>query len=164
MNRRTRLAYIKRLEKLISVFETAKPVKKYGRVIGHTFDIGKNTVLFDISLWNANIGDHYGFTEELKKATSCGTAACVAGTAGLIPEFRKAGLCSFLSDDVILFDKEGHVKSRDLKAFAEFFGISFDQSFNICIPSEYDDNATPSKVLRRLRSILKSKVAELNSL
>lgn len=133
----------KRLKKLITVFKSAKKIKD-----GYIFDIGDNRVLFDITKWG----------QFRQRTAYCGTAACVAGTAGLIPEFRKAGLKTTIREtgSCVEFRGEGGEEGGE-DAFAKFFGVTESDSYDICMPERYTNSpkATPREVVAKLERVLK---------
>jgi hypothetical protein len=60
------------------------------------------------------------------RRTTCGTVACMAGWAGLDPEFNRQGLVFRISDDGWPnFELQGW--PMDSAALKEFFGLSLEQ-------------------------------------
>lgn len=137
-------AHIRRIEKLIQVFSSAQSVRtsiKGKQLSGYKMQLGKNQVLFDIRTWGTDIAMEDSVTAE---KTGCGTAACVLGTAGLIPEFRKAGLrTDKAGENVDMIDKSGEVISDGEEAFAMFFGSTETEAMGICMPDSYNEFSNP---------------------
>ena len=162
--------HIERLKKLCRVMESAKQVEG-----GYILDLGKDRLLFDITTWGEGVtGGHVSdeaadllTTSTLKKmypftgsSCFCGTAACVAGTAGLIPEFRKAGLKT-VGGNVKFVHSNGREEYGE-DAFSAFFGVSSSDGTYICLPHMYDEPVvTPELVVERLKELISSAEHEL---
>lgn len=84
--------------------------------------------------------------------TECGTVACVAGWAGLIPAFRRAGLKTELNPHGCDISFNGRLMTSSL-AFTNFFG---DAAFSLCMPGyPYPDNPTPKQAAKAIRRWVK---------
>ena len=155
--------HLKRLIKLRDVMQSAKKVKG-----GYVLELAKDKILFDIDVFA--LPAHHSDYEEVMAKTSCGTAACVIGTAGMIPEFRKAGLKTDSgANDVFLFNSKKKIKAREYEAFGEFFGTTTDYtegyrtdtSTYMCDPFSYKNThlrtvtPTPKDVVKRLNVLIK---------
>lgn len=165
---------LNRLTKLRDVMASAKPINK-----GYELDLGNNNIVFDIGHWAGALSD--GFKNRF--GTSCGTSACVAGTAGLIPEFRKQGLLTSIEGNTVDLANVDLVPSdfetEEVLAFARFFGLTYNQAEEICIPEEdhYPEacsvndlgetvlksyfDVTPAMVVKKLDRIIKAKTEAL---
>lgn len=158
---------IKRLTTLLDVFKSAKKVKN-----GHLLTLPTGNILFDIGNWVRPITHDYAKghdiepkdRDRLKNQHHCNTAACVAGTAASIPEFRKLG---FRTRDLNVHFKEQHSE----EAFARFFGIRLDMAEEICLPHLYDDghgndidDIQPKHVVPKLKAAIKAQQKLLKEL
>jgi hypothetical protein len=101
----------------------------------------------------------------------CGTVACVGGWAGLVPEFRRAGLKTDPAQGWVRFLP---TFSCDKKHAAEmgmprnsfcgsrqgcelFFGVLDLEELNLFMPSGYEQgyDVTPKQVARKLREVVR---------
>lgn len=144
---------LQRLKKLRDVMASAKPLKGGG----HVFKLGKNQVLFDIGDWG------YKTSPLTKRITGCETAACVIGTAGLIPEFQKQGLMTDPKDSIVRCGTDED--SIDQYAFAEFFFADNEEAFDVCFPDSYEANqrgeyVEPKHVVEKLDQLIKQRCNE----
>jgi len=155
--------YLNRLIKLRDVFKAAEKIKDDVYVVRAG---GKR--IFDIVNW-ATTDDHE--SDKLDK-NICGTACCVAGTAGFIPEFRKAGLKTeinrFGEGSVVLRSEDDYDNASEY-AFADFFGLTIDASMNITMPSAYIDefgtsDPNPKMVVKRLNHYINNKKSVIKML
>jgi hypothetical protein len=148
---------LNRLRKLREVMASAKKVRG-----GYVIDLGEGRVLFDMEVWS------YGLKREKH---GCGTACCLAGTAGMIPSFRRAGL---KTDSPEPGDTGGIVHGEALTplgAFARFFGLDDITANDLTFPSSYTrypdiyerwkandksvgDTITPRDVVRALDEVI----------
>lgn len=148
--------YLNRLIKLRDVFKAAEKIKDHVYVVQAG---GKR--IFDIANW-ATTNDHE--SDKLDE-NICGTACCVAGTAGFIPEFRKAGLKTEINkygEGSVVLRSEDDYDNASEYAFAEFFGLTLDESMNITMPSAYvpefgTSDPNPKMVVKRLNDYIKAK-------
>jgi len=80
----------------------------------------------------------------------CGTSACAAGYAGLLPEFRKLGFKT---------STEGWISYKDDSSvddsLCEFFRINQTTVESIFYPEAYADSPTAREVARRIRKVVK---------
>lgn len=184
--------HLNRLKKIRDVFASAQKIPG-----GYAMQIGDNKILFDIDILASSTAspdlDIVMRDEDYAKAAQkgCGTAACVVGTAGIIPEFRKAGLKTvvptgtdtYVNDIVTLINPKTkeYIENRT-NAFGVFFGVAtdypeYDEDMYgrwpgsacdyICMPDEYLDAEgaevipTPADVVRRLNVLIKKGEAKL---
>jgi hypothetical protein len=112
---------------------------------------------FDVCLWAAR--------------RSCGTVACVGGWAGLVPEFRRAGLKTDVEyGDVGFKPTLGRDREYAEKAYGYadgtfngrtgcelFFGTYDCPQLNLFMPSGYEqgNNVRPKQVARKLRRVVR---------
>lgn len=86
----------------------------------------------------------------------CGTAACAAGVAALLPELKAQGL--MLEQDPM---KRGHsyIRFNDeihICALMTFFGITYDQAHDVFLPEAYSQvDIKPADVVAKIRKILR---------
>lgn len=168
----TKAFHVKRMQKLLAVFESAKKVDG-----GYVLDLGKDRLLFDIGYWGTTLmGDftHPKIVAAVTKKSAntmcgnerpestCGMAACVGGTAGMIPEFRRAGLKTIIGD--LTYDK---MQSSSAAAFEDFFGLTEKEAIHICAPVMYEQyqkgqKVTPRHVVPKLEAAIKRQQQELS--
>lgn len=92
----------------------------------------------------------------------CGSVACALGWAGLIPEFRKAGLTTG-KGNIVRCEING--KRFLYEQAGAFFGLSSSECKGLFLPNHQDyigcsylgENATPKQVAKMLREFLKHK-------
>lgn len=85
---------------------------------------------------------------------SCGTVACAAGHACMMPEFRRAGF-RLTEDGWPIYRGEEH-----FHACSKFFGITVDESLELFSPNYYKNSPTPKQVAKRIRTLVAKKVAD----
>lgn len=132
---------LKRLKKLREVFASAEEFKG-----GYVIKTGTATRLFHIADWADEVGPDSYFHDDIapelankltpsRMTPDCGTACCVAGAAGFIPEFRKAGLITNPRRGNVTFglDVDGDA------AFEQFFGLTSAEATDVCYPKGYAD-------------------------
>lgn len=158
---------LQRLVKLRDVMASAKKVRG-----GHVLDLGNGRVVFDISTWADSLN---------RKIGGCNTSACVAGTAGLIPEFQACGFKTTINsysgfagfkfgeqNDEYIFSTGRSVIAN----FAKLFGITELEAEGICMPTElnypeakYDKDGdlivTPAMVVTKLDRIIDAQTKAL---
>ena len=163
-----KIHHLNRLKKLRDVFNSSTKVKN-----GYVMDLGNNRVLFDIDDFSYNKDTECVFSEDLRdnlnNKFNCNSAACVIGTAGLIPEFRKAGLkTNILENDVVFTPRNGYDnKVHSFNAFGEFFGCGGITEDYIILPSSYyprHDHDYPVPVPVPKKPTTQDVVARLNVL
>lgn len=89
--------------------------------------------------------NHWGIKEPDTELYACGTAACAAGWATTIPEFKAEGL-KLVNDDggdyymIALEDPKTHLKTLSFEALEEFFDITSDVAVDIFGGGRYTNN------------------------
>lgn len=80
----------------------------------------------------------------------CGTSACAAGWADIIPEFRAAGYSCKSQHGPIYGEKEGFAALR------AFFELDYESSWHLFFALEYPDpdSIAPSDVTARIREFV----------
>jgi len=164
------------ITRLTALRDTLKTAKK--TVDGYILTLPNGRHLFDIGTWGEPIDADYVSEAQAKRLskklnvpldvrrnapTACGTAACVLGTAGMIPAFRKAGLRTHL-----LYGRVSHNGKSEIDAFAGFFNTDRRQAEDVCLPSSYEDcrlgTVTPHDAVKKIDTLIKSQVAQLEQL
>ncbi len=106
----------------------------------------------------------FDICEIASKDEACGTVACVAGWAGFVPAFRRAGLKMVdegKSSGKLSLMVNGVVKDNLLGAVAMFLGLSWRDEADLFWPSGYDKaNVTPKDAAKKIRRLVAAKKKE----
>ncbi len=108
----------------------------------------KLTPHFDMYVWGESITDESS-VEDL--VYGCGTAACAAGFACLLPKLKADGIL-FREDGPIYLDKTSD------ESLEEFFGLNDEQMYYIFMPGSYEygeySKILPEHVVAHIREVL----------
>jgi hypothetical protein len=158
--------------KLYSLLETTMQKFQAARLMklaAHLATVPKKE--FDMENWYNKV--------EGEKVAECGTVACALGIACQIPSFKAAGLKLIVSGHVFdLEDDNGNIieraeyhgtpvygKLEGCEAGEAFFGLTDIEGAELFLPEYYNiyknRKVTPSQVIKKIKTIVKSKYPEL---